>query len=57
MPSNGDAGASNESKAKENFYLSEGEKNKKRRLGDVLFSSCSCKSGSTLKKRSTSKKH
>ncbi len=56
MPSNDYASASNESKAKENFYLSEGKKNKKRRLGDVPSSSCSCKSGGTSKKCGTSKK-
>ncbi len=50
MPSNGDASASNKSKAEENFYLSEGKKNKKRRSGNVLSSSCSCKSNSTSKK-------
>jgi hypothetical protein len=54
MPSNGNANASNESKAKENFYLSEGKKNKKRRLGDVPSSSCSCKSDSTSKKQQNS---
>jgi hypothetical protein len=50
MPSNGNASKSNESKAKENFYLSEGKKNNKRRSGDVLSSSCSPKSGGTSKK-------
>jgi hypothetical protein len=57
MPSNGDVSASNESKAEENFYLSEGKRNKKRRLGNVPSSSHSRKSGSTSKKCSTSKKH
>jgi hypothetical protein len=56
MPSNGNTSASNESKAEENFYLSEGKKNKKRRLGDVPSSSRSRKSDSTSKKRGTSKK-
>jgi hypothetical protein len=56
MPSNGDVSASNKSKAKENFYLNEGKKNKKRRLGNVPSSSCSRKSDSTSKKRGTSKK-
>jgi hypothetical protein len=54
MPSNGNASTSDESKAKENFYLSDGKRNKKRKLGNVPPSSCSCKSGSTSKKRSTS---
>jgi hypothetical protein len=44
MPSNGNASASGESKAEENFYLSEGKKNKKWKLSDVPSSSCSCKS-------------
>jgi hypothetical protein len=52
--SDGNASASNESKAKENFYLSEGRKNTKRRLGDVPSSSCFCKSGGTSKKRCNS---
>ncbi len=51
MPSNGNASASNKSKAKENFYLSEGKNNKKRRSGNVPSSSCSHKSGSTSKIR------
>ncbi len=50
MPSNGNASTSSKSKAEENFYLSEGKKNKKRRLGNVPSSSCSRKSG-TSKKR------
>jgi hypothetical protein len=57
MPSDGNVSASNESKAKENFYLSKGKKNKKRRSGNVPSSSCSCKSDSTSKKHGTSKKH
>jgi hypothetical protein len=57
MPSNGNASARNESKAKENFYLSEGRKNKKRRSGNVPSSSHSRKSDSTSKKHGTSKKH
>ncbi len=56
MPSNGDVSTSNKSKAEENFYLSEGKKNKKRRSSDVPSSSCSCKSDSTSKKHGTSKK-
>jgi hypothetical protein len=56
MPRDGDASASNKSKAKKIFYLSEGKKNKKRRSGDVPSSSCSCKSNSTSKKHGTSKK-
>ncbi len=56
MPSKGNASASNESKAKENFYPSVGKKNKKRRSGDVPSSSRSCKSGSTSKKPGASKK-
>jgi hypothetical protein len=44
MPSNGNASASGESKAKEIFYLSEGKKNKKRKLSDVPSSSHSRKS-------------
>jgi hypothetical protein len=55
MPSNGNTSASNESKAKENFYVSEDKKNKKRRSGNVPSSSSSCKSDSTSKKRGTSK--
>ncbi len=39
MPSDGDASGSNKSKVNENFYLSEGKKNKKRRLDDVPSSS------------------
>jgi hypothetical protein len=54
MPSNKDPSASNESKAEENFYLSEGKKNKKRRLDDVPSSSCSRKSSGTSKKRRNS---
>jgi hypothetical protein len=53
MPSNSDSSTSGKSKAKENFYLSEGKKNKKRSLGNVPSSSCSCKSG-TSKKRCNS---
>jgi hypothetical protein len=56
MPSNGKASVSNESKDEENFYLSEGKKNNKRRLGEMLSSSCSCKSGDTSKKRGISKR-
>ena len=56
MPSNGKASASNESKAEENFYLSEGKKSKKKRSGNVPSSSCSRKSDSPSKKRGTSKK-
>jgi hypothetical protein len=44
MLSNDNASVSSKSKAKENFYLSEGKKNKKRKSSDVPFSSCSCKS-------------
>jgi hypothetical protein len=44
MPSNGNASASSKSKAKENFHLSEGKKNKKQKLSDVPSSSRSCKS-------------
>jgi hypothetical protein len=40
MPSNGDASASGKSKAEENFYLSEGKKNKKWKSSDVPSSSC-----------------
>jgi hypothetical protein len=50
MPSNGNASVSNKSKAEESFYLSEGKKNKKRRLGNVPSSSHSRKSGGTSKK-------
>ena len=56
MPRDGDASASNKSKAKKIFYLSEGKKNKKRRLGNVPSFSCSCKSKSTSKKHGTQKK-
>jgi hypothetical protein len=45
MPSNGDASASSKSKAKENFYLSEGKKNKKWKLSDVPSFLRSCNSG------------
>ena len=44
MPSNGGASASGKSQAKENFYLSEGKKNKKQKSSDVPSSSHSCKS-------------
>ncbi len=44
MPSDGNASASGKSKAEKIFYLSEGEKNKKRKSSDVHSSSCSCKS-------------
>jgi hypothetical protein len=54
MPRDGDMSASNKSKAEENFYVSEDNKNKKRRLGNVPSSSCSCKSGSNSKKRQNS---
>jgi hypothetical protein len=37
MPSDGDASASNKSKTKENFYLSEGKKNKKKEVGRRAF--------------------
>jgi hypothetical protein len=47
MPSNRDASASSKSKAKENFCLSEGKNNKKRRSSNVPSSSHSCKSGPT----------
>jgi hypothetical protein len=35
MPSDGNVSIRGESKAEENFYLSEGKKNKKKRSGDV----------------------
>jgi hypothetical protein len=54
MPSNGNASTSNNSKAKKNFYLSEGKKSKKRRSGNVSSSSPSCKSGGTSKMRRNS---
>jgi hypothetical protein len=38
---------SSKSKAKENFYLSDGKNPPKRRLSNVLSHSCSCKIGST----------
>ncbi len=44
MPSDGDASTSGESKAEENFYLSKGKKNKKRKSSDVPSSSRSHKS-------------
>jgi hypothetical protein len=44
MLSNGYASASGKSKAKENFYLSEGKKNKKWKSSDVPSSSHCCKS-------------
>jgi hypothetical protein len=48
MPSKGNASESGDSKAKENIYLSE-DKKKKRRLSNVPSSSCSCKSSPTKK--------
>jgi hypothetical protein len=54
MPSDGDASVSNKSKLEESFYISEGKKNKKRRLGNAPSSSCSCKSGGTSKKHHNS---
>jgi hypothetical protein len=44
MPSSGNASARGKSKAEENFYKSEGKKNKKQKSSDVPSSSRSCKS-------------